>query len=70
MWQRRSSPQQGGEVWGRGTHGSAGAHLDREVRSGAAGHVAVPKPTASGRRGPGLRVTCQCRSPPLQGGEV
>jgi hypothetical protein len=30
-WQHRSSPQQGGEVRGRGTLGSFGAHLCREV---------------------------------------
>jgi hypothetical protein len=34
-WQHWSSPQQGGEVWGRGTHGSSGAHLYREVWSEA-----------------------------------
>jgi hypothetical protein len=28
-WQHRSSPQQGGEVRGRGTHGGSGAHLYR-----------------------------------------
>jgi hypothetical protein len=35
MWQHRSSPQQGGEVRGRGTHGGSGAHLCREVWSEA-----------------------------------
>jgi hypothetical protein len=30
-WQRRSSPQQGDEVRGRGTRDGAGAHLCREV---------------------------------------
>jgi hypothetical protein len=30
-WQRQSSPQQGGEVWGHGTRGGVGAHLYREV---------------------------------------
>jgi hypothetical protein len=34
-WQHRSSPQQGGEVWDRGTRGSTVAHLIKEVRSGA-----------------------------------
>jgi hypothetical protein len=34
-WQHRSSPQQGGEVWGRRTHGGSGAHLCREVWSKA-----------------------------------
>jgi hypothetical protein len=53
MWQRRSSAQQGGEVWGRGSWGSIGAHLIKEVRSGAEGHVAVPELTSARRRGPG-----------------
>jgi hypothetical protein len=48
MWQRQSSPQQRGEVWGHGMHGSAGAHLGREVRSGAVGHVAALEPPRQG----------------------
>jgi hypothetical protein len=40
-WQRWSSPQQGGEVWGSRTRGCVGAHLGRQARSGAAGHVAA-----------------------------
>jgi hypothetical protein len=32
-WKHRSSPQQGGEVRGRGTHGGSEAHLCREVWS-------------------------------------
>jgi hypothetical protein len=43
-WQRWSPPQQG-EVQCRGTCDSAGAHLDREARSGAVGYVAAPEPT-------------------------
>jgi hypothetical protein len=39
MWQRRSSPQQGGEVQGRGTRGSVEAHLCREVWSEATAYV-------------------------------
>jgi hypothetical protein len=70
MWQRRSSPQQGSEVRGRGTCGGAGAHLCREVRSGAEGHVAVPELTSARRRGPGPRDTWRRRSPPLQGGVI
>jgi hypothetical protein len=46
MWQRRSSTQQGGEA-----RGSAGAHLSKEVRSGAVGHVAALEPTSAGRCG-------------------
>jgi hypothetical protein len=50
-WQRRSSPQQGGEVRGRGTLGSTGAHLSMEARSEAMGHVVAPEPTSTGRCG-------------------
>jgi hypothetical protein len=41
MWQRRSPPQLGSEVWSHRTRDSTGVHLDREVRSGAVGHVAA-----------------------------
>jgi hypothetical protein len=41
MWQCRSSPQQGGEVWGHGTRGGTGAHLCREVWSEATAYVAA-----------------------------
>jgi hypothetical protein len=58
-WQCRSSPQQGDEVRGCGARGSAGAHLSREARSGATGHVAAPEPTSAGRRGPELQGTWQ-----------
>jgi hypothetical protein len=40
-WQHRRSPQQGGEVRGRGTRGGAGAHLYREVWSEATAYVAA-----------------------------
>jgi hypothetical protein len=69
-WQRRSSPQQGGEVWGRETRGSAGAHLSKKARSGAVGHVTTPELTSVRRRGPGPRDTWRLWSPPLQGGVV
>jgi hypothetical protein len=39
-WQHRSSPLEEARP---GPRGSAGAHLDREVRSGAEEHVAAPK---------------------------
>jgi hypothetical protein len=58
-WQRRSSPQQGGEVRGHGTHGNAGALLSDEVRSGAVGHVVASEPTFVGRCGPKLQLTWQ-----------
>jgi hypothetical protein len=54
MWQHRSSTQQGGEARGHVTHDSTGAHLSKEVGSGATGHVAAPKPTSAGRCSPKL----------------
>jgi hypothetical protein len=65
-WQRRSSNQQGGEVRGNRTRGDVGAHLSKEVRSGATGHVAVPVLTSARWRGPGPRNTWRFRRPPLQ----
>jgi hypothetical protein len=59
MWLHQSPPRQEGEARGRGTCGSAGAHLSREARSGATGHVAAPEPTSAGRRGPELQGTWQ-----------
>jgi hypothetical protein len=69
-WQRRSSPQHGGEVWGRGIRGSAGAHLSKEARFGAKGHVVAQELTSARRRGPGPRDTWRLQNPPLQGGVV
>jgi hypothetical protein len=51
-WQRRYSHWSGDRVRSHRTRGSVGAHLCREVRSGAIGHVAVPEPTSAGRQGP------------------
>jgi hypothetical protein len=59
-WQRQSSPQQGSEVQVRGTHGSAGAHLCSEVRSGAEGHVAATE-FSSARS----KIRPRCSDPPL-----
>jgi hypothetical protein len=59
MWQHRSSPRQGGKVQSRGTRGSAGAHLSKEARSGAAGHMVAPEPTSVGRCGLKLQLTWQ-----------
>jgi hypothetical protein len=53
-WQHQISPQHGGEVRGHRTHGSVVAHLSTEARSEAAGHVAAPEPTSTGRCGPKL----------------
>jgi hypothetical protein len=43
---------------------------DRETGSGAVGHVATPKPSLSGRWGPGPLDTWRRWSPPYQGGGV
>jgi hypothetical protein len=59
-WRRRSSTQQGDEAQGHGPRGSTGAHLSKEVRSEATGHVAAPKPTSAGRCGAKLQLTWQC----------
>jgi hypothetical protein len=59
MWQRRSSTQQGGEARGHGPRGNTGAHLSKEVRSGATGHVALAEPTSAGRCGPKLQLAWQ-----------
>jgi hypothetical protein len=52
MWQCWSPPQSGGEVQSHMTRGSAGADLNREVRSGVIGHVAALEPTSTGMQGP------------------
>jgi hypothetical protein len=59
MWQRRSSTQQGGEARGHVPRGSTGAHLSKEVRSGAVGHVAAPELTSAGRCGRKLQLVWQ-----------
>jgi hypothetical protein len=50
-------PSQEGRAWSPGTRGNAGAHLSKEVRSGAAGRVAAPELTSVKRRGSELRGT-------------
>jgi hypothetical protein len=60
----------GGRARSHGTCGSTDAHLVREARSGAEGHVAAPELTLTRRRGPGSRDMWWRRSPPLQGGVV
>jgi hypothetical protein len=50
-WQHRNSPHQGGKIRSRGTHGSTGAYLSNEVRSGASGHVVALEPTSTERCG-------------------
>jgi hypothetical protein len=48
---------QGGRARSYGACGSIGAHLVREARSRAEGHVAAPELTSIRRRGPGPRDT-------------
>jgi hypothetical protein len=47
-WRRWSSTQQGDEARGHGACGSTRAHLSKEVRTGAAGHMAALVPTSAG----------------------
>jgi hypothetical protein len=42
-------PSQEGRVWSRGTRGGTGAHLSKEVRSAAAGHVTASELTSAKR---------------------
>jgi hypothetical protein len=58
-WWRRSSTQQGDEAQSHGPCGSTGAHLSKEVRPRAAGHVVAPEPTSTGRCGPKLHLARQ-----------
>jgi hypothetical protein len=58
-WRRRSSTQHEDEAWGHGARGSTGAHLSKEVRFGAAGHVVAPEPTSAGKCGPKLQLAWQ-----------
>jgi hypothetical protein len=49
-WQHRSSPLKKAETGAGGTHDSAGAHLNKEARSGATRHVATSElPSQEGR---------------------
>jgi hypothetical protein len=41
------------------TCGSTGAHLNKEVRSGAVEHMAAPNSTSAGMCGPKLQLTWQ-----------
>jgi hypothetical protein len=48
-WQYRSLPQQGGEIRGRETRGSAEAHLSKEAMSEDEGRVTAPELTSARR---------------------
>jgi hypothetical protein len=63
-------PSQEGRAQSPGTRGSAGAHLSKEARFGAEGHVAAPELTSARRRGLGPQDTWRLRSPPMQGSVV
>jgi hypothetical protein len=62
--QHQSPPWLEGRVQTCRTHDSTGAHLSREARSGAIGHVAPPEPSPIGRCGLVPWDTWQHRSPP------
>jgi hypothetical protein len=61
-------PSQEGRTRSHGTRGSTGAHLSKEARSGAEGHMIALELTSARKRGPGPRDTWQHWSLPLQGG--
>jgi hypothetical protein len=63
-------PSQEGRARSHGTRGSAGAHLSKEAKFGAVGHMAALELTLARRRGLDLRDTWRRRSSPHQGGEV
>jgi hypothetical protein len=52
-------PSQEGRTRSHGRRRSVGAHLSKEARFGAAGHVVAPEPTSAGRCGPKLQLTWQ-----------
>jgi hypothetical protein len=63
-------PSQEVRALSRGTRGSTGAHLSKEKRFGAIGHMAASKLTLARRQGSELRDTWRHQSSPQQGGEV
>jgi hypothetical protein len=58
-WRSWSCPGLGSGSWSRRTRGGPGAASGWTVGAGAAGHVAAPKPTSVGRRGPELQLAWQ-----------
>jgi hypothetical protein len=60
----------GGRARSYETRDSTGAHLVREAKFGAEGHVAAPELTLSGRQGLELRDMWQRRSSPQRRGGV
>jgi hypothetical protein len=58
-WWPRSCPSLGSGSWSRRTRGGPGAASGWAAGAEAAGHVAAPKPTSVGRRGPELQLAWQ-----------
>jgi hypothetical protein len=63
-------PSQEGRARSHRIRGSTGAHLIKDTRSEAEGHVAALELTLARRRGLGPRNTWWRQSPPLQGGVI
>jgi hypothetical protein len=64
-WQPQSPPRLGGRVRCCRTRGSAGAHLSREVRSGAIGHLTARGALPSREAGSRAMGHVAHQSPPL-----
>jgi hypothetical protein len=69
-WQHRSSHHQGGNVQNWEIRDSDGAHLSKEARSGAGGHVSTSELTSARMQGSELRNMWWHRNLPLHGGVV
>jgi hypothetical protein len=69
-WQHRSTSQLGGKVQSHRIRDRTRAHLSREVRSRATGHVAALEPTSVGKRGLEPQNTWQRWNPRQSGDEV
>jgi hypothetical protein len=63
-------PSQEGRAWSHGTHGSTGAHIVKEARSKADGHVTALELTSASRRCLGPWDTWQHQSSPQHRGKV
>jgi hypothetical protein len=60
----------GSDVRSLGTRCGTGAHLSREVRSGATGHVTAPEPTSAKKQGLEPWNMRQCWSSPYPRSKV
>jgi hypothetical protein len=70
MWQPRSPPRLGGRVRCCRARGSVGAHLSREVRPGAIGHLIAREVLPSREVGSRAMGHVAHQSPPLQRGGI